>query len=375
MAYFILLFILCAGVLLQQLFNDLVNRKVYLILFIILFGILVFRYGQGTDYFAYKRIYNQITRTTAFSSNLHTEFGFKVIGLVLKYVELPFEAFIGLFATLSMFLTHKAVIRFIPSKYSALFLLLLFPMIYLTYFFSGIRQGFVIALFLGVLLPALLEKSYLKYYLICILSVSIHTSAFILLFVPIVPFINRKGFLVLSLASTLFLVLSIITDLWQLVYLWINISYLGLTEFSIFGILDRLFMVLLIILLSKEEEPIPVEIQMLIKIYYIGFCIALALGNIPLFSQRLTAPIKAIEILLLPNLLHIRHSNSKVAEKNSIPLLIFVLFLYSFVFTAKNINAFIFQQGYVDTSIFNYPYISIFNKGKILNVLPGMVNL
>ena len=127
-----------------------------------------------------------------FSSDLHTEFGFKIIILILKSLHMPFEVLIGLFAVISMFLTHKAIVKFVSLKYSALALLLLFPTVYLTYFYSGIRQGLVIALFISTLLPALLEKSYVKYYLICLFGVSMHFSSFLLLFVPLISILDRE---------------------------------------------------------------------------------------------------------------------------------------------------------------------------------------
>lgn len=376
MTYLILLILLCSGVLFQQLFDDSINRKIYYSLLLVLSVFLIFRYGQGTDYFGYKSIFNYIINTNGneiFASDLHTEFGFKIIILVLKSLYLPFEVLIGLFAVISMFLTHKAIVKFVSLKYSALALLLLFPTVYLTYFYSGIRQGLVIALFISTLLPALLEKSYVKYYLICLFGVSMHFSSFLLLFVPLISILDRKGFVIIFLASVLFLALSAITDLWQFLYLKTNFLYFGSSGLSLFGLLDRLAMAIFIIVIAKEQSDIPLKLQMLIKIYFVGFCLAMAFAYVPLLSHRITAPLKALEIILVPSLFSISNSNVKNYKKNAIPAVIFVIILYCCVFTVKNIHSYIDQQNYVNTNILSYPYISVFSRDKILNVLPEFI--
>lgn len=376
MTYWTMFFILSAGILFQQFFNDSMNRKIYYFLIMVLSGILTFRYGQGTDYFSYKSIFNSIisSKASVFSSSIHTEFGFKIIVLLFNRLRFSFEFLIGIFALLSMLLTNKAISKFVSCKYSALSLLLLFPTIYLTYYSSVIRQGLVIALFLGIMLPALLKKSYLCYYLTCFFAISIHYASILLLFVPLISLFGRKEFIILFLSALLFLILSIIVDLWDVLYAKTGFYYFKFSELSVLGVLERLIMVFIIISLSKDIDSLPIEIQFFIKIYFVGYCVSLALGYIPLLSHRLTAPLKAIEILLIPMLLQIHYqTNESGTVKKGLPLIIIILILYCGVFVAKNINSYIVQQNYINTNIFNYPYISIFNKNQILRVLPGLI--
>lgn len=106
-------------------------------------------------------------------------------------------------------------------------------------------------------------------------------------------------------------------------------------------------------------------VKLLCNIYKIGFIIVCILFFTSPFAQRMTAPLKAVEIILIPNLLKIVNPNIGKIKK-SIFSLIVICFALLFMETYKNINSFLLQGKYFDwVTPYNVPIVTVFNKDDI----------
>ena len=55
---------------------------------------------------------------------------------------------------------------------------MLYPVLYLVYMVSGLRQGLAVCLFLGIALPFLMERKWIAYVITIFLTLSFHRVAF-----------------------------------------------------------------------------------------------------------------------------------------------------------------------------------------------------
>lgn len=342
--------------------------------------ILCFRYGQGTDYQGYEYHFNSISDNASLWINelYHGELGWYMLNFIIKNLGGNFQDFIAIISFVMMFYTVRAISKYSPYKF--LSLLILYPTFYLTYYFSALRQGIVIAVFLGIGIGLLLEKKYKWYWLMTICLIFIHSSAVILLFAPLViKWRERKPekWIVVLFMISVFLGYSGALDAFAKMigisgYLEVNISYLAiLLRAILFFIVYKLHKYTIN---YKKNEMLDV----LYALYLFGFYIFILLAFTSTLSQRLTVPLKALEILLIPLLLYrvylmkkdgwISNKRLSVIKFGKYRLQVFVLIIIVILNAEmiKNIDSYIVQGNYYDSvNVFNYPYISIFDKDEI----------
>lgn len=162
--------------------------SVFIVFLLFLFGAL--RYKIGMDYESYEGIFDSIDNVPisfARSLELYVEPGYSIIISYLKYFG---SEKIGLFAIhilLSLYFTHKAILKYSNNVYISW--LILFGVYYANLFFNGIRQGLFIAI-LFYYLPILLVRSNRNIIIILLmtffLSFTLHKTALIL---PIIYFL------------------------------------------------------------------------------------------------------------------------------------------------------------------------------------------
>ena len=99
---------------------------------------------------------------------------------------------VAVIALFQMLCIYRAIMKYSPYKLFSL--LLVYPTIYLTYFFSAIRQGIVIAFFLGFMLEWIFTDKWLKYVVSCLVLATFHSSALVLLPLVFIKKINNKLF-------------------------------------------------------------------------------------------------------------------------------------------------------------------------------------
>ena len=88
---FILVEILISIAALYEIKSERPQRKVFFAIFILLSFMICFRYGQGSDYYAYEQNYKDVTATGSLLVNTlrHGEIGWYVLLVIGKRLGLP----------------------------------------------------------------------------------------------------------------------------------------------------------------------------------------------------------------------------------------------------------------------------------------------
>lgn len=363
------------------------NSKAYYFFAILLLVMLCFRYGQGTDYHAYELQYEYINRAGRLLVNTlyHGELGWYVLMFVSKRIGLSFSLFIGVLSLLMMLSTIKAINKYSPYKIFSL--LLLYPTFYLTYFYSAVRQGLVLSLFLCFGLEWLLNKKYLRYCILMIILALFHSSAIVLLVLPIaLHFRDRRpgkwvlfAFLFMIVVGYTGVLNGIGNRMGRGSYFSVSISVMAIVLRSIlFCIIYSLFKATDTDIDSKWELE-----RTLYYIYVVGFLLYIMFAFSGVLSQRMTMPMKGIEVILIPMLVaklyKCRSEGRLIGSRkfmflrigqSSVLLVVLIVILALDVEMIKNINSYLVQGNYYDwVNVFNYPYVSVFNKEDIFKYI------
>ena len=349
------------------------HEVLYLFVLLVMTLLLCFRFGQGTDYYAY---YNQfLQEIDSVDSYLHqtlshSEWGWYVLMLTTKKLGLPFEFLVAVVSLLMMFSLYQAL-KMSPYKMTSL--LLFFPTYYMTYCFSGLRQGLAVCIFIGFGVRLLLERKYGKYILLILLTGLLHTASLILLFLPIALIVKEKQLNVLLVLAFLgAVVLSKLPIVKALSFVGSRAMYVEDASFSIGAIMIRAVLFFIIWRLHHLGAPLNTNLYQeednLFKLYYAGFIVFIFLSAFGILSQRLTVPMKAMEILLIPLLLYRNRErllNRKRTRFSEMALYMIVVIMMMNAECVKNVNSYIDQRDYHDVTLANYPYISIFDEERV----------
>lgn len=349
------------------------DKQLYYISFIALTAFLCLRFGQGTDWPGYMRIFNQAEYALnpeygfRYYHNLaHSEIGWKFLMVLFNLVKFPFWVVTSSIGLLSMLSIHLGIKSF-NLKYKTMALVLLYPTIYLTYFFSGIRQGLVMSIFFGVLLKKLIEKKYAFYLIGVIILSTLHKVSLIYLIVPIVLLVKTKYF---KLGFFMSLIISILLFVEPIQILFkniatlcgISVTYFDSAQLSIFSLGERVLMLLIILVLwhqnIKNNTNIIKKAAPFMRIYFIGFIIYICLCSNTLISSRVAIMFKMSEVFLIPLLLE--------CEKNKISKMCFtIVFCVSTLMMYKNLEFYAGNDYEARMRGYNLPYISVFNQDEI----------
>ncbi len=339
------------------------SDRLYKVLITVLWAFLAFRWGQGTDFFGYCYIFNKIsTLSDALYNplNLHSEIGFRFLCWAFHS---NYSFLLFCIATFEMMMLDLFIKKHCENK--ILSLLLFYPTIYLTYFFSALREGIVIAFIMGVSLDLLLKGKYVKF-VISILFVSLfHIVAVVFLLAPFFMRINaRKKAICIIIACFIFLVLqlSAVRSLLEQIPFWGNAiaEYTAVSSVSIVAATERTISVALINALRKHcyEENGEKKYDLLFNIYFGGFLLYIVLMGNPLSSSRVFVLFKCLE---LPLISYYANRSGKYRE-----VFVSAFIMLAVLLTIKNISSYISQgKYYSQVNILNYPYVTIFNKDDI----------
>ncbi|MCI9296558.1 MAG: EpsG family protein [Lachnospiraceae bacterium] len=332
---------------------------------LILTVMLCLRYGQGTDYFGYEFNYslipNDMNIDFLFNNNVHGEVGYTLLVGIFRRYGLSFQIFVGILSLVMMWLTYNSIKNYSENKTMAI--ALLFPTYYLTFYYA-IRQGFGLALTLGVILPSYIKDQKMKYFIWVCLGATMHKSVLILL-IPLFC----KEFIVRH--KEFFIASSIILGGIIGILLKMTAFNRGYVQFSpsINAILLRVILFIAITRLYKfslKEDKINYKIY---NLYIVGFCIYMTLCSMAFISHRLTAYMKIGEVILVARLLSERSCTIEHIKSGFLLLKHHVCLLALFVCIiegTKNIESYVGQGEYYEgIHFYNYPYVSVFNKKDI----------
>lgn len=350
------------------------DRYTYYIGISILTLFLMLRFGQGTDYPSYLCIYENANAVLDSGGSLqqyfnssHTEIGWKCIMAFFSMLNLNFWWITMFVAAVTMLATHSAINTFC-KEYKTVALVLVYPTIYLTYYFSGIRQGLALALFFGVFLKKLIDKKYVLYVLGVLLLATIHSVSLCYLIVPIILLFDKKVFALGSVLSVMFsigMMFEPMRELLKSIAMAIGAGsrYFGAPSFSVASLAERCLMLGIMLFMyyqNRNQIDSDEKVVALLKIYITGFLIYICLASNQTLSSRMAIMFKMAEFLLVPMLL----GNSKMIVRKG--CMVFVCIVAA-IMSYKNINSYIAQSDYYEEiKVWNYPYVTVFNKSDIL---------
>lgn len=372
--YLLLLLFLLFGVTVEVYLKR-TPKWLYIFTMLIMGLMFVFRYGQGTDYFGYKWIFSVISPNASFSElrslNINSEIGWRLLCQGAKKIGMSYETMVIFVSLIEWIGFSRFIRRLCPRRMLAL--LMSYHTLYLTYMFSALRQGVIICIFLGFLLPCYLEKKYKKYVAGCLVCSFVHSVALVgllpLVLLRLELFKNTKR-MVLSVSACFAIGLLLSTGLFndflriilptKVLYYFrrITLSFAILERIVMFGIMICLYMSYCK-RVFREGKSISDATMTLIKIYVLSAMLYGILIWMPMVASRVSYLFKSIEIILL-----CVFYEKEINLKKLIPVFVAV---YSVFMCFKNIDAYISQGRYYNSvNVINYPYFSILEKEDVM---------
>ncbi|MDQ8286134.1 EpsG family protein [Enterococcus faecium] len=339
-----------------------VSKWLFYVMYAVLSGLAILRFGIGTDYFSYKYIYEIMPKITEFNGTnlqqIHGEIGFKISIGVSKSLGLSSEVYIAVITGISLLFLLRFFNIYI-KEYKMIALLIFYSMYYFTYINSGIRQGLTICVFLGVGLLLWEKKKYLYYYMLIIMLATFHSSVLIVVFLPFINFLKKEWILlfitIISLGNFLISVVLKTNLLLSLLPITPYTDVLSLPAFSIRAL--SLILIIILYFLTKNNNA---RFDNIFYSYLIVFYIYIAFASNSLIASRLHVYFKALEMILVPGYLGLLRLNTR-----RVLGYIILLTLYP-IFWSKEINSQLSDGSYYNRdSLLNYKYVSVFNQNDI----------
>ena len=355
------------------------RQGAFWVCFLLLAAMLVLRYGQGTDFFAYQNYYYQMSDTVIDVPvpGVHGEIGYQFLTNVFRVLHLPFEAFIAFLSLIQMGCLLRFFRRYhIDCVFS---LLLAVPTLYFTYFVSGMRQGVVLAVFLGILFPMLEKKQYLAYIAVTILCTLMHSASIVFLAALIAQKIRKVSTLQILtvvawlagilIASPLAQSLIAASDIWAIRY------YLKDAGISLAAASERLLFLGIVTWLYFKLDRLG-KTNAIFTLAYRCYLMAMALYGLLICNgttaSRMASTMRYVEIYLLV------YAIAQMPRFSRYLVTLALLALESFMLV-KNINTAIQQGPYrPGVDVMNFPYVSVFNEDVIYecrDLPPEQINL
>lgn len=363
--YYVLYLIISATVIKEVLHRH-INGLVFCFIYTVLIIMLVFRYGQGQDYFNYQQLYNEIGYLGDISPFLlltRPDIGYSILCYIFYSFQLPFSLFSAFIGIVTMYWFRLFFVRYCSKSILPLFFF--YSVIYLVYPFSILRQGIAIAFFVGVLLPMIENRKYVKYCIYTLVLSTIHLSAIILLLFPIAwnVRLTKKWMLMI------FLLLSVSMFLEIHMFSYIPFSFISerISHYTespssnlFFAKIVRALIVFPIFLLPNRwlrEDPYLLNMRSML---FLGYVVYALLSFSELTASRMWGYFLVFECLMIYRL---------SVQKSFLNLRLFMLTYFislNAILWFKDINGFIQQGEYQNCTIFTYPYISIFDDKNTL---------
>ncbi len=346
------------------------EELIYQILFVVLLGMLCLRYGQGTDYIGYQLHYQYCPSSISikyFTGNGTFEQGYRLLMNIIKSMGCSFEIFVAIVSVFEMFMLHRFVKRYCGSRCIAL--LLFYPMFYLTYYFSAIRQGITLSIFIGLALPMAVDKKWIKYIIAVVIAASFHKSAYILLIIPLMINIKPKSLLILAVFMLgAAIVLNAVGVHSKILMLFDKNAY-ETRGIGWSALIRKVVELVLVLVMYKDRLDNNDDLLIiLLKIYYIGIIVAMFFYNNSLILGRLTIYFDVMFVALISTAINNITLPEIVVYKLSShgfwTYTIAVILLTGFM-TIRNLDSYISQGQYYNKNFLKYPYISVFEKDRL----------
>ena len=359
-----------------------VRKAPYLLALLGLFLFFSLRFGQGTDYLTYMSIYANVSPLQNLPRYASFQYGKIEIGVFylmsfFRMLSVHYALFIAIISGVSLVAIHRFIRTFSPLP---IFALTCFYAIYsLTYMESAIRQLLALSISLGFVLVDWTRGKRARPVVCIFIASLLHTSALVLLVLPLLFFCPRPLFIlewkprntVLCLALLLaasvlinFINLGPLIELLPAQLSYTIFSYYNQSSrLSVLALLNRsLFFLIAAGLAYHRREQLAQPERLLFNLYCVGYGLYLLLISFDLMASRTNVYFRIVEITLLPLLLH---QNRDLVRKTAVALPI-VLALLAFIYV-KDVTAIMGFAYYYSNNPLHYPYITIFNSRDLLD--------
>lgn len=349
-------------------------KVLFALSFLALSAMLCLRFGQGTDYFSYASIYNNVpgNPVQALTAPVHAEVGWKLLCSVFRAVGASFPVFIFFLSVYLMTMLLR-FLKLFGGQRKMLILLLCYHTLYMSYFMSILRQAVIIATLLGLLLSWLLQKKYLHFCLVSLALSSLHSIALLLLLLPLLRGVQLKVKQCLALVILGFAVGAAfcLVDIPAILMRFKEHVYFRDAEISVMAIAERLFSFAVVTFVyylhfqgTEPDQDDPLHI--IYKTYVIGMFLYGVLMWSALISSRSVYIFKVVEICLLCVCL-------PACKKSKHLVFVYFVALAALLYV-KNIDSYLVQGAYENASVISYPYVSVFDQREILNYRSDLIN-
>lgn len=319
------------------------------------------RYGIGTDYHAYNYLFNKLD-ASSFGNIFDgtSEFGFNFLVYLSKKIGFSYHAFSSIFIS-TVLLIYVIWIKKNSSDF-ILSIIILFSWFFIVWLLSALRQGFVIAI--GSLLfysKDINLKPRDKMIVIFLLG-TIHISAFIfvVLFALEKLSLDIKKHIIIFLSSVLFSLVFkyAIFPMFRLIPFIRNIGYIAYAgnEWEIFPAIIRIFFFTFVLLFYSKITS-TFYTKKIVDIHLLGYSMYFLLKFSEIIAGRFFAYTFVLIVIIIPL---VKNTFSNKTMKN---MFAFVVFIFSFSYLIKDLNAYTVQSGYFGSNNF-YTYQTIFNKNN-----------
>lgn len=326
---------------------------------------------RSPDYRAYKVIFGFSPSGIDFSSfyyssQLHTEIGWKFLGNIFKTMGISFEWFIAIVCGFSFLMLNKFIVNYCNENKS-LSLFWLYGSFCLAYYYIGLRMGLAISIFLGILLPLLEKKKYIKYFLGVLICTTFHTVSILyalLIFVEKIDLNKIKKMLIICVAIGIGVMITGTNDI---IYMFIPTSVtsslgygLSVSEnYPLYQLIYRLLFLLVSLycyyMMEGEGKP---EMEVSYKCYFAGMMFYLIFSSVPILGTRVFDMVKPLETIFVCKAI-----GSRKRKFLSGRLLFLVSLLLCLFMVFYHINAI---KGYfIETSnysFYSFPFRSIIDR-------------
>ena len=254
-------------------------------------------------------------------------------------------------------------------------LLIFFAVYYSIYVDSALRQGIAMSIFFIAFYKYFKEGKTVKYLALIILASLFHSSALIMLSMPIIGTIYKRMFknkvfnVILFLSSLVLCSSEFSNGLIQLGSVFGMANSYTATSFNPMAIALRIISIIFVYLLykSNKKDTISEFDKLQIYTYFLGSIFFISVANIEILS-RILKYFTILEVILVPNLI-----KGIIFKSTKATSFMFVIILMGIIFT-KDITSFIDQGSYYEQGITNYKYETIFNKEDIYSYRYDNVN-
>lgn len=334
---------------------------------------VTFRYGQGSDYFNYIYLFNYTADNFGNAllnkdfSLITQEISFSALSYAwLKVLHFTPESLSALYSLISFLLVWLFIKKYSLKPITSL--LFFYCTFFLIYPYSAIRQSICISVFIFYLIPLLQNRKYLKYYMICFLLFTFHYSSIILFVIPVVNFVKNYKISQVYIISGVALIIGLL--FYQFLFPFFSAidiiagkigAYTEEVTLDITSLALRVMMFVPILHTSKIIKRNSTR-DLFLKIYILGFILYLIFMASRLISSRINVYMRYFEMVLIVDFLIYFFFQ----KWNRILSYSFILAIMTVLYV-KNINSFIDQGPYhSEVNVINYPYVSVFNKKKII---------